>query len=143
MLILFMLLDFPSFTCALYISIFSTLHPHSCTYRHLLNVFEQAYHFGLRRLLRPPDSLLYLHQDLAHYKKLLLAPVGKRAATTARIAEPSLRSEVLPDLVDDEVELVEATLREASCAAELAASRCLDDLGRLNSLREVVTVFLV
>jgi len=143
MLILFMLLDFPSFTYALYISIFSTLHPPSRTYRHLLYVFEQAYHFGLRRLLRPPDSLLYLHQDLAHNKELLLAPMGKRAATTARIAEPSLRSEVFPDLVDDEVELVEATLQEASGAAELAASRGLDDFGRIHSLREVVMVFLV
>lgn len=139
MLILFMLLDFPSFTCALYISIFSTLHPQSRAFCHLLNVFEQAYHFGLRCLLRPPDSLLYLHQDLAHYKQLLLAPMIKRAGTTARIAEPSMGSEVLPDLVNDEVEFVEATLREATCAAELAASRSLDDLGRLHPLM----VFLV
>ena len=47
--------------------------------------------------------------------------------------------EVLPDLVDDEVELVEATLREASCAADLAASRSLDDLGGVHPLM----VFLV
>jgi hypothetical protein len=122
------------------VSLSSAHYTHeSRAYCHLLNVFEQTYHFGLRRLLRPPDGLLYLHQDLAHNKELLLAPVGKRAATAARIAEPSLRSKVLPDLVDDEVELVEATLREASCAAELAASRGLDDLGGVHPLM----VFLV
>jgi hypothetical protein len=39
MLMLLMLLDFPSFTFALYISIFSTLHTLINASCHLLNVF--------------------------------------------------------------------------------------------------------
>jgi hypothetical protein len=67
----------------------------------------------------------------------------KRAAATARITEPSLGPEVFPNLVNDKVELVIATLREASCTAQLAASRSLNDLGWLNPLGKVLMVFLV
>ena len=44
------------------------------------------------------------------------------AATTTRITEPSLGSEVFSNLVNDKVELVIATLREASSTAQLATS---------------------
>jgi hypothetical protein len=65
------------------------------------------------------------------------------AATTTRITEPSLGSEVFSNLVNDKVELVIATLREASRTAELATSRSLNDLGWLHPLGKVLMVFLV
>jgi hypothetical protein len=69
--------------------------------------------------------------------------MSKMGAAAARITDPSLGSEVFPNLVDDEVELVEATMRETSCTAKLATSRSLNDLGWLNPLGKVLLVFLV